>query len=159
MQRTMPWFIRLSPRALARRDAIERASHALRRARGCDPGEVLHAFAFKCDELGFARALLDRHPRYWLFRTHQQRRCGDFAAVDMSPPDPARRVLRVLELKRAEPVRVGRGGLQLAHADTLREALAAETGVVCDGALVERATGDMRELLAWLVGAPARPTP
>ena len=151
MQGALPWYLHLSRRALARRDAIERASRVLHHARRVDPGHVMHAFGFKCDELAFARALLDRHPRFWVFRTHQQRRCGDFAAVDMSPPDPSRRVLRVLELKRAEAVRVDRGGgLQLSEVDGLREALATGTGAVADVASIVRATGDARALLSWL---------
>lgn len=150
MSRSLPWFLRLSRGAVARRDVIERLSHDLHRAHRVDPDEALHAFAFKCDELAFARALLERHPRYWLFRTHQQRRCGDFAAVDVSPPDPARRVVRVLELKRSEAVRVDRGaGLQLANAPALGPLLA-EAGVVAEGAVIERVTGDGRALAAWL---------
>lgn len=151
MGKTIPWFLRLSRGAMARRDVIERTLSALHATRWVDPGEALHAFAFKCDELGFARALLAQHPRYWLFRTHQQRRCGDFAAVDMSPPDPARRVVRVIELKRAAPLRVNRGaGLQLANAMELRAALAAHTRVVDEGAPVERLTGEADALIAWL---------
>ncbi len=153
MSRTVPWFLRLSRGALARRDAIERASRALHLARRVDPGDALHAFAFKCDEHGFARELLERHPRYWLFRTHQQRRCGDFAAVDMSPPDPSRRVVRVIELKRAEPVRANRGaGLQLVNAASVVAALAAESVVTADASL-ERLTGDARAVLDWLANA------
>ncbi len=153
MSRSLPWFLRLCRGALARRDVIERMSHALHRAHRVDPGEALHAFGFKCDELVFARSLLERHPRFWLFRTHQQRRCGDFAVVDLSSPDPTRRVLRVLELKRAEAVRVDRGaGLQLANAAALG-ALLAETGVVAEGAAIERLTGDGRALATWLGGA------
>lgn len=151
MSKTIPWFLRLPRAAVARRDVIERLSLALHRERRVDPGEVVHAFGFKCDELAFAREVLSRHPRYWVFRTHQQRRCGDFAAVDMSSPDPARRVVRLVELKREEDLRVDRGaGLQLARADDLRAALAAETGVVTTDAPVARVTGDGRAIAAWL---------
>ena len=132
---------------------IERLSAALHRERRVDPGEAVHAFGFKCDELAFAREVLTRHPRYWVFRTHQQRRCGDFAVVDMSVVDPARRVLRVVDLKRAAPLRTERGaGLQLTQTDALREALARESGVIAADARVERATGDARAVLAWLSG-------
>jgi hypothetical protein len=152
MSRILPWFLRLPRGAVARRDVIERLSHELHRARRVDPGDAVHAFGFKCDELAFAREVLARHPRYWVFRTHQQRRCGDFAAVDMSSPDPARRAVRVLELKRDEAVRVDRGvGLQMAQADALVGALV-EAGVVAEGAAVARVTGDGRALAAWLGG-------
>lgn len=151
MSTTVPWFLRLSRGAVARRDVIERLARGLQLAHRLDPGDALHAFGFKCDELAFAREVLERHPRLWLYRTHQQRRCGDFAAVAMSPPDPARRVLRVLELKREEGVRVERGaGLQMANAAALGARLAAETGVVAEGVPVTRATGDGRALAAWL---------
>ena len=147
----VPWFLRLRGDGLARKDVIVALAHALHRTRRVDPGDVVHAFGFKCDELGFARALLDGHARYRLYRTHQQRRCGDFAAVDMSVVTPARRVLRVIELKRGEGVRVDRGaGLQLAQAALLREELAREAGVIAPDARVERVTGDAREVLAWL---------
>ncbi|TAK18405.1 MAG: hypothetical protein EPO40_37120 [Myxococcaceae bacterium] len=151
MSRTIPWFLRLPRGAVARRDVIERLSFALHRERRVDPGDVVHAFGFKCDELAFAREVLTRHPRYWVFRTHQQRRCGDFAAVDMSSPDPARRAVCVVELKRAEALRVDRGaGLQLARAAELLAALAAETGIVTADAPVVRVTGDGRALAGWL---------
>ena len=151
MRRTVPWFLRLPRGAVARRDVIERLSAALHRERRVDPGEAVHAFGFKCDELAFAREVLTRHPRYWVFRTHQQRRCGDFASVDMSSPAPARRAVLVVELKRAEDLRVDRGaGLQLARAAELLAALAEETGVVTADAPVVRVTGDGRALAAWL---------
>lgn len=147
----VPWFVPLRGSGLARRDVIESVAWSQHRAWRVEPGDVVHAFGFKCDELAFARALLGAHTRYRLYRTHQQRRCGDFAAVDMSPPSPARRVLRVLELKRDEALRVDRGaGLQLSQADALREALAREAGVVTADVRVERLTGDARALLAWL---------
>ena len=151
MSRTVPWFLRLPRGAVARRDVIERLTRELHRARRVDPGDAMHAFGFKCDELAFAREVLTRHPRYWIYRTHQQRRCGDFEAVDMSSPDPSRRVVHVLELKRDEPVRVDRGaGLQLAQAAELGAALAIETAVVPEGAPVARVIGDGRALAAWL---------
>lgn len=151
MRSAFPWFVRLPPGALGRRDVIERLAASLHRTRGLDPDEVRHAFAFKCDELAFAREVLGRHSRFWLYRTHQQRRCGDFAAVDMSRPDPAQRVVRVLELKRGEDVRVERGvGLQLAQAAGLGAALAAQAGVVAEGASVARLVGDGRALADWL---------
>ncbi len=151
MSRIVPWFLRLPRASVARRDVIERMSHALHRARRVDPDEARHAFAFKCDELEFARALLGHHARFWLFRTHQQRRCGDFAAVDMSPPDPGHRAVWVVELKRDAPVRANQGaGLQLANAEALGAVLAADLGVVLEGARVERVTGDGRALAAWL---------
>lgn len=151
---SIPWFLRLPRRALARRDVIERMARELHRDRKVDPGDAQHAFGFKCDELAFARELLASHPRFWLFRTHQQRRCGDFAAIDMSSPDLAHRAVRVLELKRAESLRVDRGaGLQLANAEALRAAIAEETGLVAGCAAIERITGDARVVARWLASA------
>jgi hypothetical protein len=153
----VPWFLRLRGGGLARRDIIEAMARRLHKARRVDPGDVVHAFGFKCDELGFARALLAVHPRYRVFRTHQQRRCGDFAVVDMSVVAPARRVLRVVELKRAEPVRIDRGaGLQLTQTEALREALAREAGVIAADVRVERVSGDARAVLAWLGSTRSR---
>lgn len=130
---------------------IERMSRELHRTRRVDPGDALHAFGFKCDELEFAREVLEAHPRLWLYRTHQQRRCGDFAVVDMSSPDPSRRAVRVVELKRAEPLRVDRGaGLQLTNVDAVRALLSTEAGVVGERAAVERAIGDARLVAQWL---------
>lgn len=151
MSRTLPWFLRLSRRALARRDVIERMSRELHRSRRVDPGDALHAFAFKCDELEFAREVLCAHPRFWLYRTHQQRRCGDFAVVDMSSPDLTRRAVRVIELKRAEPLRIDRGaGLQLTNVESLRAQLSSEAKVVDERATIERVTGDGRVVAEWL---------
>ncbi len=151
MSRSLPWFLRLSRRAVARRDVIERMSRELHRTRRSDPGDALHAFGFKCDELEFAREVLEAHPRLWLYRTHQQRRCGDFAVVDMSPPDPSRRAVRVIELKRAEPLRVDRGsGLQLTNVDAVRTHLSTEAGVVGERAAIERVIGDARAVARWL---------
>jgi len=155
MGKQVPWFLRLPRAAVARRDVIVRLAKTLHRTQRVDPEAVTHAFAFKCDELAFARTLLTRHPRYWLFRTHQQRRCGDFAVVDMSPPDPALRTVWVVELKRAEPVRAHRGaGLQLAQADDLGAALAAALGIVPMDTVVAQAVGDGRALAAWFGEGP-----
>src|SRR5690349_3063427 len=85
--------LRLPRSALVRRDAVARLS-ATWQARSL--------FAFKCDELAFARALLARRTNLWLYRTSQRAFAGDFIVVDVSSP-PSRvdsRRAFVIELKR-----------------------------------------------------------
>ncbi|HVK73565.1 MAG TPA: hypothetical protein VM734_09600 [Kofleriaceae bacterium] len=95
-------------------------------------------------ELEFARVLLDRRRNLWLYRTNQRHFCGDFVAVDMSAPRHRRTY--ALELKSAEPVRVGVGGRQFAG---LAGALAELADVIGDGVVVT-AQGDGDELLRWI---------
>jgi hypothetical protein len=74
-----------------------------------DPG-----FALCPAEQAFARQLLAAHTRYWLFRTHQQQAAGDFIAVDRSGKARSSRWFAI-ELKRAQRLRLGRPGMQLAR--------------------------------------------
>ena len=61
-------------------------------------------------EIRFARILLSRHPKLWMYRTDQQAFAGDFLLVDMSSPDPDRRRLWAIELKMNAEIKVGGGG-------------------------------------------------
>jgi hypothetical protein len=63
----------------------------------------------------FARALLAAHSRYWLFRTNQQGRAGDFIVLDRSASERARSRCFAIELKLSAEVRLGQYGLQLAY--------------------------------------------
>jgi len=133
--------LRLPRAALARRDAVVRLS-ATWQARSL--------FAFKCDELAFARALLERRTNLWLYRTSQRAFAGDFIVVDVSSPAPPFRRVTVVELKRGEPVRVGQpSSVQLRNAPAaLRELVG--TGVIAEDAPVRAVTGDASGVLALL---------
>ncbi|MCA9674544.1 MAG: hypothetical protein H6709_08805 [Kofleriaceae bacterium] len=101
-------------------------------------------FALSGPELEFARVLLERRRNLWLYRCNQRHFCGDFLAIDMSAP--RRRTTYALELKAAEPVRVGVGGRQFAG---LATALAEVAEVRADGPLIT-AQGDGAEVLRWI---------
>lgn len=138
-----PRLVLRIPRAsLARRDAVARLS-ATWQARSL--------FAFKCDELAFARALLARRSNLWLYRTSQRAFAGDFLVVDVSsPPARARRSVVVVELKRGDPLRVALPtAVQLRNAPTAVRELA-ETGVVTEDCAVRAVTGDANAVLAYL---------
>jgi hypothetical protein len=136
-------LLRLPRAALARRDAIVRlADSPLERS----------LFAFKCDELAFARALLERHPNWWLYRTNQRAFAGDFVAVDVSPPRREGRRVLALELKRGQRVR----GIRLANAKGVVRELADE-GVVVADASVDSLVGDARAVLD-AIATPRRRT-
>lgn len=70
----------------------------------------LRAFELRRREVRFVRCLLDAHPRFWIWRTDQRQRAGDFALVDMSSPDPARRRLWIVDLKLGTEPKLGGGG-------------------------------------------------
>ena len=72
------------------------------------------AFALCPAEWAFARRLLGAQTRYWLYRTHQRQAAGDFIAVDRSSNAASARWFAI-ELKRAERLRLGRPGVQLAR--------------------------------------------
>lgn len=155
MSLRLPLAIRLTRRALARRDLfcalIHEATHAPRGA----AAHAFHAFAFKADEHAFARALLTRRTQLWLFRTNQRAFSGDFVALDMSSPEPATRRAFVLELKRGMPLRVNGGavGVQLRNVALVRASLVA-TGLVGEGVPWLTLAGDARELVGLLGRAP-----
>lgn len=151
---SIPWFFRLPRRALARRDVIERMARELHRERKVDPGDALHAFGFKCDELAFARDLLVAPALLALFERTSS------GAAETSPRSTCRRPT-------SRAARCGcssssarslcalhcGAGLQLANAESLRAAIAADTGLVAGCAAVERVTGDARVIARWLGSA------
>jgi hypothetical protein len=147
--------IRLTRRAVARRDAF--FASILRALRPPSGAEALcvGTFAFKNDEEGFARALLLRQSRIWLYRSNQRAFCGDFVAVDMSSPKPSQRRAFVLELKRGAPLRTGGGGagVQLRNAERAVRDLAG--AVLGDEPAWDAVTGDGERILAWLAGGAA----
>ncbi len=115
------------------------------------------AYRFQNDERAFARRLLRLKPNLWLFRCNQRRFCGDFVVVDMSSPEPERRRVWVVELKRGAPLRVGGGGagVQFQNASRAVAEVARRTGVVAPDAAHDRLSGDGWEILEHLLGAGA----
>jgi hypothetical protein len=130
--------LRLPRAALSRRDAVARLSSTW---------QARSLFAFKCDELEFARALLERRTNLWLYRTSQRAFAGDFIVVDVSSPKAAARLISIVELKRGGSVRVGTpSSVQLRNAPAALRELAGK-GVVSDEAPVRAITGDASRVL------------
>lgn len=133
--------LRLPLRAVLRADGFVRR---LRARRGNASAKLVMAFAFKNDELPFARRLLATHSRIWLFRCNQHAFAGDFVAVDMSSRDVAARKAWCLDLKRGAKVLLGGGGAGNAFVRlpaAIRE-IATVHGVLTPGHAVTCATGD-----------------
>jgi hypothetical protein len=76
-------------------------------------------YALRRPEGEFARDLLSSTTQYWLFRTHQQRRLGDFVALDRSAASDAPARCFAIELKRSARLRLWRRGIQLAECERL----------------------------------------
>jgi len=117
--------------------------------------ELVMAFEFGSDERGFCLRLAIRKTNLWLFRSNQRRFCGDFVVVDMSCPVPEARRVRVIDLKRSRPLRLGGGGAGMAfrNAPAAVDEIARRTGVVVPGHEVELATGGSAQVLEWLGAA------
>lgn len=103
-------------------------------------------FAFKDDELAFARALAER-TQLWLFRANQRAFAGDFLVVDVSSPSAEHRPAIVLDLKRGGRLREGRRGIQMGRTDRALAVLSAR-GVVAPSCVPVYLVGDAREVLA-----------
>lgn len=149
MQRPTPTFLRLYPDAIARGDGLARL---LKKRTGQADPRLLSYFAFKNDERRFAVSLLERHARFWLFRTHQARFAGDFVAVDMSERRVKHRSAFCVDLKRGAKLVLGGGGAGNAFVglDRLVSRLARERGVVTPDHSLVRATGDGQRLVRYL---------
>jgi hypothetical protein len=151
MPRPIPLLLEIPRRALARRDLVPALVYRALRPARTDMARVVECFALCDDELGFARALLDKRSQHHLFRSNQRAFCGDFVVVDVSSPEVARRRAVVLDLKQGAPLRVGGGGagVQLRNADQAVRDLARSSGALGDEAPFEVLTGDTREVLAF----------
>ena len=140
----------LLPAWLGERFDLARAIAETGRWSWTDGYRLLECFEMSSVERGFVKTLLARRTNLWLFRCHQRLACGDFVIVDMSPPAPADRLARVLELKSGAPLALGGARLQLAgYRDALAE-IAALTGVIDEHAAVELVYGDPALVLAHL---------
>lgn len=150
MPRILPRLLRLPLHAAQTNDGLLlQITRTLRPA----PSNLLstfHVYAFKNDERDFARLLLRRQTRLWLWRSHQGAACGDFVILDLSAPDPLRRCAFLIELKQDRPLRVSDGpsGFQMRNApDGLSELQA--RGLIAPGAPVRALIGDAREVLGY----------
>lgn len=152
MSRPVPLVLRLHAASLRRGDGLAQLL-AARTGRLCP--KLLGYFAFKNDERRFALALLERHARFWLFRTHQARFAGDFVVVDMSERRVERRRAFCVDLKRGAKLVVGGGGAGNAFVGLPRvvRALAGEAPVLAPDHALVRLTGDAERLVASMVSA------
>jgi hypothetical protein len=140
----------LLPTWIVDRFDLARAIAEERRWTWTEGYRLLERFDVSGPERAFARTLLARRTNMWLFRCNQRRACGDFIAVDMSPPEPAARTAHVLELKTGEPLALGGARLQHAnHRDAIAE-IATTTGVVSAASEIELVYGDAEAVLAHL---------
>lgn len=116
---------------------------------------LLPRFAFCCDEKLFVMNLLRNKTNYWVFRSNQQERCGDFTVIDMSSPNPKHRKVWVIDLKLQSPLRVGGGGagIQFYKASSAITAIANTTGILTSTSDFELLSGDRRAILSYL-GVP-----
>ena len=161
----VPTLLRLRRELLVFRDAAALHVSSVLRPRPCWLPWVLHLFAFRNDEQGFALALLSRCTQLWVYRSNQQRACGDFVIVDLSAADPRRRPVWVVDLKQGAPLREGGGGagVQLRYAGLAVEALA-RAGVVGAAVAPRLLTGSAELVLEAFTGgggagsAPRCPT-
>jgi|GEM_PF-4091146 len=93
------------------------ALRALLGGQRCPISRLEARYALHEYEGTFARALLAAHSRYWLFRTSQQSRAGDFIAFDRSAARASSACCFAIELKLRAPIRLGRYGLQLSSCE------------------------------------------
>ena len=129
------------------------AWHVLASCRRRRESARLHAsFRFKNDEDRFARRLARRKSNLWVFRSNQQRFCGDFVVVDMSSPNPKRRRVFVIDLKAGAPLKLGGGGagIQFLNAELAVQDIAQRARIIPKGADFVLASGDRTELFNYL---------
>jgi hypothetical protein len=106
-------------------------------------------FEMRSHERTFVKTVLARRSNLWLYRTNQRRSCGDFIAIDMSPPRRAERRAYVMELKMGERLVVGGARLQCAkYGEAVDELVARE--VLDESSPVELLYGDGDAVLTRL---------
>ena len=91
----------------------------------CRTSRLSSPYALGGPEGVFARELLRARTQFWLFRTHQQQRAGDFIALDRSPGE-APGVGFAIELKTSSTLKVGWRGTQLGECERAVRWLEAE---------------------------------
>ena len=145
------YLVRLPHAALRARVSVSTMVQAAIGGRPPEPHEVA-AFALTRDERRFVDELSRRHDRFWIYRSHQKRYCGDFALVDMSSPRPCRRTVWIVDLKHAARLRLGGGGagVQLRNRDAAIAELVAD-GVADADSPACAVVGDRRVVLAHLL--------
>ncbi|MBX2798907.1 MAG: hypothetical protein KTR31_14620 [Myxococcales bacterium] len=122
----------------------------LSRAAGPDARSLASLWQLSSRERTFARELLRRCTRLWLWRTDPRARAGDFVVVDMSHPRPEGRRTWVIDLKCQAPLRLGGGGagISLIRADAALEQLEDQGWLAAPRVVL--ATGDGQVLLELL---------
>lgn len=160
MARPLPLVLALPRRALLRRDLVATLVARVVGPRRADAAFVASVFALSDDELAFARMLLGRAPRFHLFRSNQRASCGDFVAVDCSPPRVEQRRAIVIDLKLGARARIGGGGAgaQLRFAEGAVREVARVSGDLPADSRFDLVTGSRDAVLSHLLGH-ARPAP
>lgn len=133
-----PMTLRMPPNLASRGFCLGRVIAALGRVRGLDNSDLQARFACTPRERRFVQHLLRAHTNLWVFRVNQRGFAGDFALIDMSERDPARRRAVVVELKRGEPVRTDFG-----RSHQLRNHRAVVTEIADTGALAPEVQPDV----------------
>lgn len=141
------YVVRLKRTLLQRSDAL-RVS-LLNRVGRRHFAAVWAGFAMSPAERAFARTLLEHRSSLWLYRTHQRCFAGDFLVVDMAPHCPADRKVWGVELKRRQPLRMGRGGIQLSRVHAALTAVAQDGLIVSPEASVQALYGDSDAVLRF----------
>lgn len=155
MPHRVPTSLKLYRSALERRDAVASLITSAIKPSPAHAALVFQSFAFKNDELHFARELLRRKSQLWLFRSNQRAFCGDFTVIDVSSPWPERRRAFVIDLKLGAPVRLGGGGagVQLRNAERAVREIARTTGALGPDPTFDLLTGDSSKILAFFGAA------
>ncbi|MGB1012877.1 MAG: hypothetical protein ACPG4T_01995 [Nannocystaceae bacterium] len=118
-----------------------------------DVWKLREYFLLSSPERQFVRRFLHTYRNWWLYRCNQVNLCGDFIAVDMSSPAPAKRRVLVIELKQHQALVLGGGGAgnQFQRAgEAVAELVATE--VIHNKSPVTRVCGDQDVVLLWIAG-------
>jgi len=111
---------------------------------------LLERFEMASHERAFVKTVLPRRTNLRLFRSNQRLACGDFIAIDMSSPVPARRAIHVMELKTGEPLVLGGARLQCARYRAALDEISGRPGVIDATTPVELLYGDATAVLVHL---------
>jgi hypothetical protein len=114
--------------------------------------KLTEKFEFRNDEKKFAKEVLEQKKNLWIFRTNQQKFCGDFIIIDMSSPIPEKRAIFVLDLKQNAQLKQGGGGagIQFKNAQLAVSELADKRRLIPTNAPYELLSGDRKAILRYL---------